>query len=305
MWNPLTYLDTIHAIIHGDGTSFMSVLIRGLWDIFSVTNGNPDTANYGIRFSISIFFTLFLLVILQLRAKMTLDIKHLIAFIGAVLLLIRYVLMMGFEWGWQIKLYDDWIIHFLFPPLEHFFYMMFFCCTAYYSLNAYNYYPGAIRRIIPYIPISLVAFFIYATIEWKTLFMSKLPAITKYVSAESDWQSHAIIFVIALYCFMVAIKQYKRYYCFLSAFWTITLIEHGIRTVCFYYHYEPAELATIFHAMQIWALPLLILHFTNAYVMRIGEPKERRRPPWTIPCEDCPKPEDEQAKMIQQRKATA
>jgi len=203
--------------------------------------------------------------------------------------------MMGFEWGWQIQLYDDWMMHFLFPPLEHFFYMLSLGCFAYYSLNTYEYYPGLLKRILVWIPVSLTAFFIYSTILWKQYFISHLPEITEYNAVASDWLSHVIIAVTALYIIFVAIKKYKKYFCFLSAFWTITFIEHSLKAYSYYIHDEPAELATIFHAMALWSIPLLILHFTNAYVLRIGEPKERRRPPWEI-CDDCVHPEKIEAR---------
>jgi hypothetical protein len=288
----MNLLESLHGIVHGDVHNFISKLAHGVWDLFSVMNGNPDLGNYGLRFGISIFFALNLLVVLQLRTKLTLDVKHLVAFVGGVFLLVRYVCMMGFEWGWQIGLYDDWVIHFLFPPLEHFFYGLFFICMGYYSLNAYNYYPGILRRIIPYIPAGIICYFVWATMAWKEFFLSRLPAVSAYREGSSDWLSHALIATLCFYCVMVAIKQYKRYYCFLSAFWTLAFLEHFIRAIAFYNNYEPSELATIFHAMATWSLPLLTLHFTNAYVLRLGEVRERRKL-WEAPCVDCPKPENQ------------
>lgn len=284
--------ETLHRIISGETFCFMEKLIFGLWQIFSQVNGNPEIGNYGIRFAIGIFFSIFLMAILQLRAKLSYDRKHLVAFIGANLLLFRYTLMMGFEWGWQINLYTDWIVHFLFPPLEHFFYMMALGCFGYYSLNAYGYYPGVLKRILVYIPIGISLFFVYATVSWKMFFLKKLPEVTPYMMINADWQSHLIIALAAGYCVVIAIKQYKKYFCFLSAFWTLTFIEHFCRSVAFYNQWEPAEVATIFHAMALWSIPLLILHFTNAYVLRIGEPRERRRPPWEPPCPDCVQPDN-------------
>jgi hypothetical protein len=284
---------SLHAIVSTEAYCFVEKLIYGFWQIFSTVNGNPEIGNFGIRFCLGIFFSIFLMFVLQMRVKILLDKKHLIAFIGVTLLLIRYLVMLIFEWGWQINLYDDWTLHFLYPPLEHFFYMMFFGCMGYYSLNAYGYYPGLLRRILLWIPIIIVSFFIYATIQWKSFFLNALPLVSDYKDCVVDYQSHLLVTISAFYIVCVAIKEYRRYFCFLSAFWTIVLLEHGARTVAFFFNFEPAWLATIFHAMSIWSLPILIMHFVYAYVLRIGIPIERRRKPWEpIPCPDCTQPED-------------
>jgi len=286
-------ISTIHSYISGGVDTFVGKLIHNIWLIFSMVNGNPEITNYGIRLFLGLFFSLFLLMIIQLRTREFFDKKHFVVLIGVVFLVFRWTLMIGFEWGWQINLYNDWILHFLSPPLEHFFHMMFFGCLAYFSLNVYNYYPGILKRILWLIPIIIFGFFIYFTIEWKIYFIDHLPALSKYKECVSDWQNHGINAVIAGYVFFVSIWKGSKNQGFLSTFWGITFLEHITRTIVFYNNYEPAELATIFHAMATWAIPFLILYFVNAYVASLFTVRDRRNPSFQyryahdIVCSDC------------------
>ena len=249
-----------------------SSLVNSLWNLFSVINGNPELGNYGVRFTLGLLFSFLLFMIVKMRTTNTMEKKHIVALIGALLFSIRYITFFIFEWGYQIKLYNDPIVHFLFPPIEHFFNMIGFGCIAYYSLHSYNYYPGLIKRILWYIPTSIFAFFVYATIVWKEHFLTILNTqniILKYNQCDVDWQSHALLAIVSAYLVFVAIIKYSKNCHYLSAFWTITFIEHTTRAICFYYGYEPSWLATIFHGMAIWAIPLLILHFVKAYVVKL------------------------------------
>lgn len=249
-------------------------IFQALWDIFSVFNGNPDLVsynnNFGIRFGIGMFFSFMLFMIIKFRALVTMKRHHVVAMIGAVLIFIRYAVMFGFEWGFQIGLYHDPVVHFLFPPIEHFFYMLGFGCLAYYSLHHYKYYPGLLKRILIGIPIFIGMFFIYTTMEWKEFFLTRLPHVSTYKECFVDWQSHLLFSIMSFYILVVAIFKFAKDNHYISMFWTVTFIEHLSRTICFYNGYEPAWLATIFHAMQLWALPLIMLHFVKAYVVKLG-----------------------------------
>ena len=231
-----------------------------------------------------------------MRTKIVFDKKHIVAFVGAVVLLVRICTMFGFEWGWQIGLYDDWVIHLLSPPLEHFWNMLFFGCIGYYTLHVYDYYPGILKKIILYIPTTIIGFFIYSTIQWKIYFLSHLPKISNYESCMSDWQNHLIIAIVALYIFIVAIVKYKKYHCYLSAFWTFVLVEHFSRFFFSFYNINTYFINTVQNSLETWALPLLILHFVNAYAHREYVAVKDRRVnvrPANITfarCNDCEKP---------------
>lgn len=252
----------------------ITTLLTEFWSIFSIFNGNPAfgefSNNYGIRFTIGMFFCTFLFIVIKMRALSTMKHSHIVAMIGSVLIFIRYFVMLILEWGYQIGLYDDPIVHFLYPPLEHFFYMLGLSCFAYYSLHHFNYYPGLLKQYTKYIPIFLTSFFIYTSVMWKNFFIFNNSFIQKYKECMIDWQSHLIITIIASYVLFVSIFKYKKYNSYITTFWLITLCEHFARTVCFYNNYEPSWLATIFHALQIWVLPILTLHFVKAYVVKLN-----------------------------------
>jgi hypothetical protein len=289
--------DVAHAYVSGDINTTFGKLAKGFWDVFSSVNGNPESGNYGVRFALMLFFAVFLISVLQLRTKIIYDKKHIVAFVGSLFLIFRIVTMMGFEWGWQIDLYDDWVLHFLSPPLEHFWNLLFYGCIGYYTLNIYDYYPGILKKILWAIPVSICAFFVYSSITWKIFFLSHLPEISQYTQCSADWQNHFIVSVLSFYIFIIAIKKYKKYHCFLSAFWTLVFIEHFLQFVFYYNGYEAAELTTIFHAISIWSLPLLILHFINAYIIRSEIPRERRGLDRNgnrfVRCDDCLKLKEE------------
>lgn len=287
------FINIAHQYVSGKIETPLGILANGVWEIFSLVNGNPETTNYGIRLTMMLFFAIFLILVIQLRTRMIFDKKHIIAFIGGLFLIFRIITMLGFEWGWQIGIYDDWILHLLSPPLEHFWNMLFFGCIGYFTLNVYDYYPGILKKILWTIPVAMLGFFIYTSITWKAFFYAHLPSVPAYKECITDWQTHLVFAVIALYIVIIAIIKYKKYHMFLSAFWTLTFIEHFCRFLTFYNGYEPPELATIFHAMATWALPLLILHFINAYVIRSEFPRERRirsQNNFFIRCDDCIKP---------------
>lgn len=289
-------ITNIHSYISGYIQTPLGKFISSLWNIFAQVNGDPFLNNYGIRFSLMLFFAIYLLIIIQLRTRLIFDNKHLVAYIGILFLIFRILSMIGFEWGWQIGMYDDWILHCISPPLEHFWNMLFYGCIAYYTLNIYNYYPGILKKIIYAIPISFVSFFIYSTIQWKNMFIANLPYIMKYSQSPSDWQNHIIIGSISLYVCIVILTKYKKYYIPLTIFWVLTTIEHLVRSVCLICECNSHEMTTIYHAISIWVLPLLILHFITAYIKRTELPRERRMNVYHnnnelfIRCEDCLKP---------------
>lgn len=257
----------------------ITVILHGFWEIFSIFNGNPDltyTQNtYGIRFCMGLFFSFLLFQIIKMRTLKTMLKQHIVALIASLIFFIRYFVMLIFEWGYQIGIYNDPIIHFLFPPIEHYFYMIGFVCFAYYSLKHYDYFPGILKNILYFIPLFLTSFFIYATIQWKIFFYEgiyELPAkIYKYKDCVVDWQSHLIFSIICLYVLIIALGHIKNKNNYLLAFWFLSFVEHFSRTISFYNNFEPGWLATIFHAFQLWTIPILILHFIKMYIIKLSK----------------------------------
>lgn len=268
--------DHIHALINGDIQTTFGTVSHNLWNIFSLLNGNPDIFSSGIRFTLSIFFSILLLIILQIRTKMIFDRPHLIAFVGVLFLLIRNIITMGFQWGWEIGLYNDAILHFLSPPIEYFFNMLFMCCIAYYSLNAFNYYPGMLKRIIWGIPSFIAMYFVYMAVTWKNYFYDNLPSISTFNQCSVDFQAHSILALISGYVLVVAIVKYKKYHIFLTTFWFINFVSQLSSAIVSFNNYSSSELITIFQAVEIWSIPLLVIHFVNAYIVRKHEYIERR-----------------------------
>ena len=277
-------LENLHDLIHGNVDTPLGIFSHGIWNIFSLINGNPDLYMSGIRLFLSIFFTILLIIILNIRTKMNFDKMHLIAFIGVLFLLARNFILLGFQWGWEIKLYDDYILHFLFPPLDYFFNMMYIGCIAYYSLNTYNYYPGILKRIIWWIPSFITLYFIYMSITWKHFFYSNLPVVVQFNNSSVDCQSHCIISLFCVYVLCVAVLKHKKYYLFLSSFWFFNSISQITIAITSFYNYQSSELTTIFQAVELWSIPLLFLHFVNAYIIRTHKFIQRK------PClrHDCP-----------------
>lgn len=241
-------------------------LILGLNDIFNLTNGNYS----GIRFFLGLVFTILLFSIIKMRAIATMERKHLVALIGSLLLLLRYIVLIIFDWGFQIHLYEDRIIPFLLPPLDHFFYMMGLGCLGYYTLNQYNYYPGLLKKILWAIPTSITAFFIYSTVTWKLQYLSN-PVITKYCCTPVDWQSHSIILIMSIYLCIVFIFNFNKVNILLHSFWSAILVLEFFRTLSNLQGIEPVQLNVIFNALELWSLPILILHFVKAYVIRLSD----------------------------------
>lgn len=242
---------------------------KSIWDVFSIVNGNPIINYDGIRFFIGIFFTAFLLIIIKMRALNTMEKKHIVAMVGALLLLIRYLIMLSLQWGYQINMYTDPIIFFLYPPLEHFFLMLGLGCLAYYSLNHYEYYPGILKKILWAIPVGITIFFIHATIAWKTQFLSS-NVILSYNQCVADWQTHFMLTLMAAYVVSIAGIKFSNQKHFLSAFWTVVLINHVVLTITTFIGYENTTLTTILNSLDLWCIPILILHFIKAYVVRLG-----------------------------------
>ena len=247
-----------------------NTFLKGIWHLVSILNGNPEFDNNGITLVLGMFFSMFLLVVIQMRALSTMGLRHIIGMIGALLLFIRYSIMFLLDWGYQINLYDDRLIFLLSPPLEHFFFTMGLGCIAYYSLNYYQYYPGLLKKILWGIPIFITAFFIYASITWKIFFMS-LNVVLPYRCCSVDWQSHLIITIMALYVSVVSLFKYSRtsnHY--LSIFWFMTFGEQLARTIAAFTQYETSLFVTVCNGLQLWAIPILILHFVKIYVVKLG-----------------------------------
>lgn len=266
----------ILCVCTDDAASSICKLVEATWEVFSVLNGNPELNNSGVHLALMLSFSLFLVIVLQLRAKLIFDKKHLVAFVGAILLVFRILVLFGFEWGWQINLYDDAILHFLAPPLEHFFNMMYLLLMVYYTLVLFEYFPGILQRVLKYIPMFIVLFLIWSTVHWKMMFVTNLPEITQYWTCPSDYLTHLILTIIAGYAFVVAIFKYKKYHKYISAFWTIVMIENAGRFLMNFTGNNCSDLFTIFNAMEIFSIGILVLHFIDIYIPRAELPKERR-----------------------------
>lgn len=243
---------------------------NGLWDLFSLYNGNPShCTNYGIQYGMGIFFSFFLFYILKMRAISTMKKEHIVALIGALFIFFRYIVMFVFEYGYQIKLYDNPYVYYLFPPIEHFFYGLGLGCISYYTLNFCDYYPGMLKKILYFIPFFITAFFIYATIAWTRLFHTGLEThiIFSYNDSMIDYQSHIILFVITVYSFIV--MCYKKELNYLTIFWLLLSIDQIINILISFDTFGINWLITISHAIEIWTLPILTLHFIKRYVNKL------------------------------------
>jgi hypothetical protein len=141
-------------------------------------------------------------------------------------------------------------------------------CLGYYSLSHYNYYPGVLKKILWAIPIFITSFFVYATIEWKHLYFEATGNI-EYVNSMIDWQTHLIVSVMAFYIVTVAIFKYKSADYFLSGFWSLVLLTHVIMFGSGIDHNISSTTETFFEAMQIWIIPVIILHFVKDYTLKI------------------------------------
>jgi hypothetical protein len=248
-------------------TDIISLFFKELWLIFTSVNGSA-TGSMGINICLGMFFSLFLFITIKMRTTYTMVKRHIVALSGAFILFLRYFLLMMFDWGYHIGLYSNKTIYFLFPPIEHYFYMLALGCFAYYSLSHYDYYPGLLRKIIWGIPIFTTIFFIYSTIVWKNAYYSHDDIIT-FTSSIVDWQKHLLVSIMAFYLFCVSIYRYKRHDYFLSGFWTLVLITEMSMFSLTFDHNVPTVFNELFKAMQIWLIPFLTLHFIKDYVRKI------------------------------------
>lgn len=269
-------ISTVHDYISGNVNTSIGKLFTGLWNIFLNLNGTIGSTNIGSNLAIMLFFSLFLILMLHLRAKLNFDKKHIVAYVGSMFLLVRVITLFIFNWGWEVGLYTDSQLYVLSPPLEHFFNTIFLGCFAYYTLITLNYYPGILKKILWYIPAVFLSLFIYSCVVWKVYFMEQLPNISNYELCMADWQNHILISIMSYYIFVVAIVKYKKYHCYISAFWTCVFITHFTKFISAYFGVDSSELTATLNAVNTWSLFLLIFHFINAYVTRWELPRERR-----------------------------
>lgn len=269
-------LEQFHSFTHGEVCGKLSYLVTNLWSIFESVNGSPNTSN-GVSFFLMLFFAFFTLYLIQTRARILYDRKCFVALIGIVFLIIRIMSLIVFEWGWEIKLYDDWAVHALSPPLEHFWYIGFFYCMSYYTLVKFDYYPGILKNVTYYIPPFIIAFFVYTSIYWKNCVIYTLPAAMKYTNCLADIQTHVLLLIMCLYVLIVTIVKYKKYHKFICMFWGMVVIRNIIIIVTLNQGWCNTEIMTIVNALSIWSVPVLALHFVDAYTPRLEEPKERRK----------------------------
>jgi hypothetical protein len=261
------------------GHELFDKILTTLWTIFSQMNGNPDYHASGMRFCMAIFFLVLLYATIRMRAMSLYKPHQIVALCGCVLMLVREFSMLVFMCGWELQLYTNLMIHFLWPPIEHTFSLAAFLCFAWYTIEASQW--NTIRRFARHMlwPICtfVLAFSIYALITWKHFFTAHYPLVQfSYKDSAVDWQMHAVVTLIAVAGIMAAYMR-RRGASYLLYFWIVTLIEHATRTITFAHFQEPSWLATVFHAMHIWAIPLLLLHFINAYVLKMSQCAECKR----------------------------
>ena len=248
-------------------------IFQALWTIFSQMNGNPDLHMSAPRFLMSLFFLTLLYLTIRMRAMVQFKKHQIVALVGCVFMVIRECIMLVFLSGWELGLYTDPIIHFLFPPVEHFFSLMAFGCWSWYTVEA-SQWPW-LRRLActtyVYFGTGLILFSAYALVTWKQFFTQNFPDVLyAYKDSPVDWQTHLIISIIACVGILAAYMR-RRGSSYLFWFWLIVLVEHFSRTVTFAFYEEQAWQATVFHAMHTWSIPLLLLHFINAYVLKMSQ----------------------------------
>lgn len=255
-----------------DSHQMIDSVFTAVWQIFSQINGNPELHSSATRFCLALFFLYLLYSTIRMRAMAQYKPHQIVALCGCVLMMFRETSMLMFMSGWELGLYRDTIIHFLWPPIEHFFFILSMLCFCWYTVEAsqYNKLRRCTRRIGWWVVGGAVSFCIYALVEWKIFFTKHFPDILySYNECSVDWQSHLIVSGIAIVGLLGAMFRYRGS-SYLMLYWVITLIEHSSRTVIFAFYHEEAWQATIFHAMHIWAIPLLLLHFINAYVLKMS-----------------------------------
>jgi hypothetical protein len=243
------------------------------WVIFSQINGNPELHMSATRFCLALFFLCLLYTTIRMRAMVQYKQHQIIALVGCVLMMVREASMLIFISGWELGVYTDPIIHFLWPPIEHFFMLLALACFSWYTIEASQW--SFIRRIAHqtykwFIGFMLL-FSVYTLVYWKQFFTQHFPNVLyAYKDSPVDWQTHLLMATISLVGMLAAYMR-RRGSSYLLWYWTITFLEHSFRTIIFSSYHEQAWQATIFHAMHIWAIPLLLLHFINAYVLKMSQ----------------------------------
>lgn len=253
-----------------EGNQIAEKIADNAWDIFSLVNGNPDYNFSAIRFCLAIFFLVMLYTIIKMRVVAAYQVKHIVALSGVVFMIFRESTMLFMQTGWEIGLYRDLAVHFLWPPVEHTFEGLSFLCLAWYSIETacmfeFSYYMKKFKFIILGL---FMAFSTYTMIIWKTFFIQHYPKVLfMYRECMVDWQSHILMSFIASIGFYASFQRQSRY---LIMFWSVTLFEHFSRTLTYYFEIHNTGLDTLYNALHIWAIPLLILHFVDAYVLKIS-----------------------------------
>lgn len=251
------------------------LIFQKIWLLFmtffcSTTDTGQTNTNIGLRFTTGMIMSTILFVILKMKATETLKKEHIIAMIGAMFLFSRYLTSMILEWGYYIELYDDPIMFFMSPPLEHFFYTMFLGCFAYYTLNHLNFYPGLLKKILYGIPITISAFFIYNVYQWKYTINNSLEYVGKHSYSILNWDSHIIIITFIIY--IISVYFYKKNKVqsndYLILFWILMLVSN----LCILYsridvmNYKSYLLSA--YTFDFLAIPILSLHFIKTYINR-------------------------------------
>jgi hypothetical protein len=241
-----------------------------VWEVFSIVNGNPDYNFSSIRFSLSLFFLALLYQIVRMRIISSYQLKHIVALTGIIFMMFREATMLVMMTGWELKVFYDPIVQFLWPPIEHTFSGLAFLCFVWYSVETAKMYKLTyyIRKAKYYILLGYGLFTIYAMTVWKAFYIEHAPNILyEYKECPIDWITHGLFSLFAAVGFYAAFQKQAK---FLMLFWGVTLFEHFTRTLVFYAHFETPEIATFFHSLHTWALPLLVLHFVSAYVAQIS-----------------------------------
>ena len=242
----------------------LNTLFYGITSLFLGSSTSEGIILYGTRLMIGLMLSLIILGIVQMRAYATMDKKHIVAMSGAIILSFRYIVKLIFEWGWQIKAYNDFVLYSLFPPLEHYFYLIFMGCFAYYSLTVFEYYPGMLKKILWMIPVFFTGFLVYSSVECKSEFLLAKESFN-FDNTSINYQTHIIGSIMALYVFLVGWIKSKKQEKLLVLFWGMMLVEELVRSFSSLYNYtivyEP-----ILDYIRLTCLPILILHFSKHFM---------------------------------------
>lgn len=254
-------------------------ILSATWTIFSQMNGNPELHQSATRFCMALFFLWMLYATIRMRVMSQYKPHQVVALSGCVIMALREFTLLITLSGWELGVFTHPLVHFLWPPIEHALELVAYSCFAWYTIEASQW--SIIRRFARKIGLWFITFNIifysYTLYAWKIFFISTLPNIVyKYKNFAGDWQTHLILAFIAFVGLVAAFMKHKGS-SYLFAFWIVIFLEHLIRTIVFGFYDEQAWQATIFHAMHIWSIPLLLLHFINAYVQKMGQCIECRR----------------------------